>query len=89
MAITKEKKDAIIKQYARKDGDTGSPEVQIALLTADIKNLTDHMSKHKKDYHSYVGEMKKIGQRRNLLRYLRNKDINRYRELIQSLGLRR
>ncbi|MFD1392925.1 30S ribosomal protein S15 [Lacticaseibacillus jixianensis] len=89
MAVTKEQKEEIIKKYARKEGDTGSAEVQIALLTADINNLTEHMSNHKKDYHSYVGEMKKIGQRRNLLRYLRNKDLSRYRDLIQSLGLRR
>lgn len=89
MAISQAKKDEIIKKYARHEGDTGSPEVQIAVLTADINALNDHLTKNKKDHHSYVGQMKKIGHRRNLLRYLRNKDINRYRDLIQSLGLRR
>lgn len=89
MAITKEKKDELIKKFARHDGDTGSPEVQIALLTDDINNLNAHLKAHKQDHHSYVGLLKKIGHRRNLLRYLKNKDINRYRELIKELGLRR
>ena len=89
MAITKEDKSAIVKKYARKDGDTGSPEVQIAVLTAEINALNEHLSVHKKDKHSYVGLLKKIGHRRNLLAYLRNKDVTRYRELIKSLGLRR
>lgn len=88
MAISQTRKNEIIKQYARHDGDTGSPEVQIAILTADILALNDHLSVHKKDHHSYVGLLKKIGQRRNLLAYLRNKDVVRYRELIKSLGLR-
>ena len=89
MAISKEKKDELIKEYARHDGDTGSPEVQIALLTSDINNLNDHLKANKQDHRSYVGLLKKIGHRRNLLRYLEDNDINRYRELIKKLGLRR
>ncbi len=89
MAITQEKKTEIMKQYARHDGDTGSAEVQIAVLTADINELNNHMKVHKKDFHSQRGLMKKIGHRRNLLAYLRNTDVQRYRDLIQSLGLRR
>lgn len=89
MAISKEKKDELIKKYARHDGDTGSPEVQIALLTSYINNLNAHLKANKQDHHSYVGLLKKIGHRRNLLRYLKNKDIQRYRDLINKLGLRR
>ncbi|CCI80937.1 30S ribosomal protein S15 [Lactobacillus hominis] len=89
MAISKEKKDELIKKFARHEGDTGSPEVQIALLTDDINNLNAHLKANKQDHHSYVGLLKKIGHRRNLLRYLKNKDIQRYRDLIQELGLRR
>ncbi|WP_203649011.1 30S ribosomal protein S15 [Secundilactobacillus yichangensis] len=89
MAITQEKKTEIMKQYARHDGDTGSAEVQIAVLTADINELNNHMKVHKKDFHSQRGLMKKIGHRRNLLAYLRKTDIQRYRDLIKSLGLRR
>lgn len=89
MAVSQERKNEIIKQYARHEGDTGSPEVQIAVLTEDINSLNEHARAHKKDHHSYRGLMKKIGHRRNLLAYLKNKDVNRYRELIQSLGLRR
>ncbi|MDK7715413.1 30S ribosomal protein S15 [Aerococcus urinae] len=89
MALTKEEKDAIIEKYATHEGDTGSAEVQIALLTADINNLNEHAKTHKKDHHSYRGLMKKIGHRRNLLAYFRNKDVTRYRNLIKSLGLRR
>ena len=89
MAISKEKKTEIIKQYARTEGDTGSPEVQIAVLTWEINHLNDHIQNHKKDHATYRGSMKKIGHRRNLLAYLRQKDIPRYRELISSLGLRR
>ena len=89
MAISKERKNEIINEYARHEGDTGSPEVQIAVLTADINALNDHLKSHKKDHHSYVGLLKKIGHRRNLLAYLREKDVVRYRELIKSLGLRR
>ncbi|KRM74074.1 30S ribosomal protein S15 [Secundilactobacillus collinoides] len=89
MAISQEKKNEIIKQYARHDGDTGSAEVQIAVLTADINSINDHMKAHKKDFHSQRGLMKKIGHRRNLLAYLRKSDVQRYRDLIQNLGLRR
>lgn len=89
MSLTQEEKTRIIEEYARHEGDTGSPEVQIALLTHEINNLNEHMKSHKKDYHSQRGLMKKIGHRRNLLAYLRNSDIVRYRELIQRLGLRR
>lgn len=89
MAISKERKNEIITQYARHEGDTGSPEVQIAVLTEEINHLNEHARTHKKDHHSYRGLMKKIGHRRNLLAYLRNKDVARYRELIQRLGLRR
>ncbi len=89
MAITKAEKQELITKYGRKTGDTGSPEVQIAILTYEINNLNDHLKINKKDHHSYVGLLRKIGHRRNLLAYLRNKDINRYRDLIKSLGLRR
>jgi len=89
LAISNEKKSEIMKKYARHEGDTGSAEVQIAVLTADINELNDHIRSHKKDYASQRGLMKKIGHRRNLLAYLRKTDIQRYRELIKSLGLRR
>lgn len=89
MAISQERKNEIIKQYARHEGDTGSPEVQIAVLTEEINHLNEHARMHKKDHHSYRGLMKKVGHRRNLLAYLRQKDVQRYRELIQALGLRR
>ncbi|GAA6237425.1 MULTISPECIES: 30S ribosomal protein S15 [Apilactobacillus] len=89
MALTQANKNDIIKKYARHDGDTGSAEVQIAVLTADITEINKHMKANKKDFHSQRGLMKKIGHRRNLLRYLRNKDVTRYRDLIKSLGLRR
>ncbi|QFR23377.1 30S ribosomal protein S15 [Schleiferilactobacillus harbinensis] len=89
MALSQTQKNEIISKYAQHEGDTGSTEVQVALLTADINSLTEHMRVHKKDHHSYVGLMKKIGHRRNMLAYLRDNDVDRYRELIQSLGLRR
>ncbi len=87
--ITKEKKDAIIKEYARTEGDTGSPEVQVAILTARIRELTDHMKQNPKDYHSNRGLLKMVGKRRNLLAYLKDTDIERYRSLIERLGLRK
>ncbi len=87
--ITKEKKDAIIKEYARTEGDTGSPEVQVALLTARIRELTEHMKQNPKDYHSNRGLLKMVGKRRNLLAYLKDTDIERYRSLIERLGLRK
>lgn len=87
--MSQEKKTEIIEKFARHEGDTGSPEVQIALLTEEINKLNDHMHLHTKDYHSQRGLMKKIGHRRNLLAYLRKNDITRYRDLIEKLGLRR
>ncbi len=89
MAVSKEKKDELIKKFAIHDGDTGSVEVQVAVLTEDINNLNAHLKSHKHDNHSYVGLLKKIGHRRNLLTYLRNNDVERYRKLIKELGLRR
>ncbi|MCG8513157.1 MAG: 30S ribosomal protein S15 [Halanaerobiales bacterium] len=86
--LTKEQKDQIIMDYKREEGDTGSPEVQIALLTARIKQLTEHLKEHKSDYHSRRGLLKMVGNRRRLLRYLQNKNIERYRDLIKRLGLR-
>jgi len=86
--LTKEAKAEIIKEYQLKEGDTGSPEVQIALLSARISLLTEHLKEHKKDYHSRRGLLKMVGQRRRLLKYLKNKDINRYRDLITRLGIR-
>ena len=87
--ITKTMKEEIIKTYARTEGDTGSPEVQIAILTARINDLTDHFKANPKDHHSRRGLLKMVGQRRGLLAYLKNKDINRYRALIEKLGLRK
>ena len=87
--ISKEKKTAIINEYARSAGDTGSPEVQVAVLTARIEELTEHLKANQKDHHSRRGLLKMVGQRRNLLNYLKNKDVNRYRELIGRLGLRK
>ncbi|GFZ26936.1 30S ribosomal protein S15 [Lactobacillus corticis] len=89
MSISKARKNELIKEYATHEGDTGSVEVQVAVLTEDINNLTEHMRQHKHDHHSYVGLLKKIGHRRNLLRYLQNTDLERYRALIAKLGLRR
>ncbi len=89
MALTQEAKTKIIKQYATHEGDTGSVEVQIAVLSADINEINDHMKKNKHDYSSQRGLMKKIGHRRNLLRYLRENNISDYRKLISKLGLRR
>ena len=87
--ITKEKKQGIIGTYARTEGDTGSPEVQVAILTARILELTEHLKKNPKDHHSRRGLLKMVGQRRSLLSYLKKKDINRYRTLIERLGLRK
>ena len=89
MALTKEMKQEIIKKYAVKEGDTGSPEVQIAIITAEINELTEHLKEHKHDHHSRRGLLKKVGQRRSLQRYLLSKDVTRYRNLIASLGLRK
>ena len=87
--ISKEKKAAIIEKYATCPGDTGSPEVQVAVLTARIQELTDHLKEHPKDHHSRRGMYKMVGQRRGLLQYLKEKDIQRYRSLIERLGLRK
>ena len=87
--ISKEKKAAIIAEYGRKPGDTGSPEVQIAILTARIAELTEHLKSNQKDHHSRRGLLKMVGQRRGLLEYLKKKDIERYRALIEKLGLRK
>lgn len=89
MAITTERKAELIKEFAIKDGDNGSPEVQIALLTEDIKNLTEHLKVNKKDFTSRRGLLQKVGRRSSLLRYLRNNDMARYRTILASLGLRR
>jgi small subunit ribosomal protein S15 len=89
MAISQERKNEIINQYKIHENDTGSPEVQVAVLTEDINNLNEHLRTHKKDHHSRRGLLKMVGRRRNLLTYLRNNDVKRYRDLIDSLGLRR
>ena len=87
--LTKEERTAIIKEYGRKEGDTGSVEVQVALLTEEIKILTEHLKINIHDFHSKRGLLMKVGKRRNLLEYLKRTDINRYRELIKRLGLRK
>ena len=87
--IKKDKKTAIIKEYALSEGDTGSPEVQVAILTARIRELTEHLKDNPKDHHSRRGMLKMIGQRRGLLDYLAKKDIQRYRTLIEKLGIRK
>lgn len=87
--ISKEKKQAIIAEYGRSEGDTGSPEVQVAILTARIQELTEHLKTNKKDHHSRRGLLKMVGQRRGMLAYLRKTDIERYRTLIGKLGLRK
>ena len=87
--ITKEMKQQIIKDYQLKEGDTGSPEVQIAILTYRINDLNEHLKIHKKDHHSRRGLLKMVGQRRNMLAYLKKNDLERYRALIASLGLRK
>ena len=89
MALTKEIKEVIVKKYAKNEKDTGSAEVQIAILTEEITTLTEHLKVHKHDFHSRRGLLKKVGQRRSLLNYLFKKDVTRYREIIKSLGLRK
>ena len=89
MALTKETKESIIKKYARGKNDTGSAEVQIAILTEEINTLTEHLKEHKQDHHSRRGLLKKVGQRRSMLNYLLKTDVTRYREVIKSLGLRK
>jgi small subunit ribosomal protein S15 len=89
MTMTAERKIALVKEYATKDGDTGSPEVQVAILTERINGLTDHFKTHKKDNHSRRGLLKMVGQRRGLLDYLKSKDDARYQALIKRLDIRR
>lgn len=87
--IAKEKKTELIKKYGMKEGDTGSPEVQIAVLSERIAEVTEHLKSNPKDHHSRRGLFKMVGQRRNLLAYLKNKDIERYRAIVEKLGLRK
>jgi small subunit ribosomal protein S15 len=87
--LTKERKDELIQQFAVHEGDTGSPEVQVAVLTERIKYLTTHLKANKHDYHTRRGLLKLVGQRRRQLRYLNHRDVNRYREVIARLGLRK
>ena len=87
--MTKERKQEIINTYKREEKDTGSPEIQIALLTERINELTEHLKVHKKDNHSRRGLLKMVGKRRNLLNYLAKKDVNRYRKIVEKLGLRK
>ena len=87
--ITKEQKAELVKKYGKSDTDTGSAEVQVAILSARIKELTEHLKVHKKDNHSRRGLLKMVGQRRSMLAYLQKKDINRYRALIAKLGIRK
>jgi small subunit ribosomal protein S15 len=89
MALTQERKTQLIETHKVHDTDTGSPEVQVAILTENIVNLTDHLRTHKKDHHSRRGLLKMVGQRRKLLAYLKNNDVRRYSALIEKLGLRR
>ncbi len=87
--LSQSEKQAIMQEFARSEGDTGSVEVQVAVLTEKINYLTEHMKVHKKDVHSNRGLLKMVGKRRNLMTYLRNTDVNRYRELVEKLGLRK
>lgn len=89
MALTTERKQELVKEFARSEKDTGSAEVQIAILTDEINKLTEHLKEHKHDHHSRRGLLKKVGQRRSMLNYLAKKDVQRYRELIDKLGLRK
>jgi small subunit ribosomal protein S15 len=89
VTLTKEAKSELIKKYASHESDTGSPEVQVALLTARINELTEHLREHRKDHHSRRGLLMLVGQRRRLLNYLNRQNVDRYRQLVQELGLRR
>jgi small subunit ribosomal protein S15 len=89
MALTKERKQELIKEFAKNEKDTGSAEVQIAILTEEINNLTEHLKTHIHDFHSRRGLLKKVGQRRNMLQYLADRDIQSYRNVIKKLGLRK
>lgn len=89
MALSKEEKQKIVQEYRIKDNDTGSPEVQVAVLTKEILSLNDHLKAHPHDYHSRRGLLQKVGRRRHLMNYLRDKDVQRYRELLKKLGLKK
>jgi small subunit ribosomal protein S15 len=89
MALKKEEKDSIISKFRKNEKDTGTVEVQVALLTREIEVLTEHMKQHKHDYHSKLGLLKKVGRRRSLLNYLKKEDTNRYREIIKKLNIRK
>jgi small subunit ribosomal protein S15 len=89
MALSKDKKNAIVTEFARTKGDTGSVEVQVALLTERINNLTEHMKQHSHDYHTNRGLLQLVGKRKSLLEYLKNEDVQRYRDLIKKLNLRK
>ena len=89
MALSKEKKADIVKKFAKDEKDTGSAEVQIAIITEEIKALTEHLKEHKHDFHSRRGMLKKVGQQKSLLNYLKKNDVTRYREVIKKLGLRK
>ncbi len=89
MALTKETKEKLVKKFARDEKDTGSAEVQIAILTEEIKELTDHLKTHTHDFHSRRGLLRKVGQRRSLLNYLVKEDVTRYRKIVKDLGLRK
>lgn len=89
MSLTAEQKQQVVKEHQLSEGDTGSPEVQVALLTARIQDLQTHFAEHKKDHHSRRGLLKLVNQRRSLLDYVKKKDVQRYRDLIERLGLRR
>ncbi|MEK6537455.1 MAG: 30S ribosomal protein S15 [Actinomycetota bacterium] len=89
MVLSKENKETVIDKFGAAEGDTGSPEVQIALLTERINGLTEHLKTHKKDHHSRRGLLKMVGKRRRLLTYLQDKNVNRYRTLVKELGLRK
>jgi small subunit ribosomal protein S15 len=88
MALTKLEKDAIIKDFQIHEGDTGSVEIQIAILTAEIKRINEHLKDHHKDHHTRRGLLKKVGRRRHFLAYLRDNDVNSYRQVVEKLGLR-
>ena len=89
MSITQERKEELVKEFATKEGDTGSPEVQVAILTERITNLTEHLKTHAKDFHSRRGLLMMVGQRRRLLDYVKKKETKRYENLIKRLGIRR
>lgn len=89
MSLTRDDKQSVMEKFSSHDGDTGSPEVQIALLTERINGLTEHLKTHKKDHHSRRGLLKMVGKRRRLLTYLQGKNVNRYRSLVKELGLRK